>query len=815
MFDEIPEISPDLEWILLSRQADRQLFLEVLVHDYSHFIYHLFRSVLIDPDLADQASRVFCTRAYHFKSHYKPEDGLETWMVRVALPILKKINRRVPKSGTDKQNKGSFERVLEKLTWKTRLLIALKTWDWSDEQIARALNTQTTTVAHRVEKAHQEILDIPENPYRFEDFFHLLIENQQTIGIEDEKKNQWLQECLTSVKQTSKLSRVPLPIRESFAIGIAITLILLGVWVLNYWFPDPEQNTVAQSQSTLSPEIALERLAEPIRYKVLPGESLTDIANRLHLSVEHLQNLNKIPAGGELQPGQIIYVNLVKTQEKDLEENEKLSLSSSEAQLATGEEPAAEGETNQILPAKLNQDSSPDEIIHQIKNSQLFWENIFIEAQWIDYGPPNYLGPAYQQRIQAWISQPSSSLVKTGFLSGPPLETSLITGAALLVSRVNSEKTISWWEPSTFPLSSSNPIYPLLAPSQVLEQLTDKNWSIKNGERIANRSSILVESYNQDQTRLIRLNIDKETGIILHMQVSEPTRQLPLSELIVTQIKIEKNFQNKQLFDPLRIHQSQFTSDYLYPFPEDWQVSQQAELAIQVAPRTRISFPSAPDGYQSEAGSIRFLYPEDISNSSQGMSDVFVILDDYLWGEIQLGPFWQTACLRSARGNTLAFYSSSGSGQQVTQGIQWLNLLRPQEIYQVMPDFEIYQIAFHPDGLSMVVFAQNINSGEKGLYLLDYATGQSILIFLLEEADHLQWKPDGDYLSVWGREPNQDQAHWMLIHMESGLVTSKLPAISYPAENSNQLMPPANYPGWEWGVNLLDSPEGLGACETP
>ncbi len=60
IFNDQPEISSDLEWILLSGQANRGMLLETLVKDHGVQIYQLAYAVLNNKNQAEQ---------YHHSDH--------------------------------------------------------------------------------------------------------------------------------------------------------------------------------------------------------------------------------------------------------------------------------------------------------------------------------------------------------------------------------------------------------------------------------------------------------------------------------------------------------------------------------------------------------------------------------------------------------------------------------------------------------------------------------------------------------------------------------------------------------------------------
>ena len=56
MCEEPPELVSDLEWMLQSNQASREMLLETLAREHYAPLYHLALSLLVDPKAARQTT---------------------------------------------------------------------------------------------------------------------------------------------------------------------------------------------------------------------------------------------------------------------------------------------------------------------------------------------------------------------------------------------------------------------------------------------------------------------------------------------------------------------------------------------------------------------------------------------------------------------------------------------------------------------------------------------------------------------------------------------------------------------------------------
>lgn len=73
MFDEIKDLSPDLEWMLQSYQVDDDTLIESLARQYYQHIYNLALSMLSHPEKAHRAARETFVQAVIQADDYRGE----------------------------------------------------------------------------------------------------------------------------------------------------------------------------------------------------------------------------------------------------------------------------------------------------------------------------------------------------------------------------------------------------------------------------------------------------------------------------------------------------------------------------------------------------------------------------------------------------------------------------------------------------------------------------------------------------------------------------------------------------------------------
>ena len=817
MFGEIPEISSDLEWILQSGQANREMLLETLVQDYAEQIYRLTLALFSDPSYARQVTMEIFLRALERTSAYRNSNGVESWLLNIALPIFRKASRKLERfEGVQEAPNEPFKSALHNMPWASRLLLYLRRLlKWDINQISNLLRQPQKAVAAQLEQAEFDLIPHMENSTAPGGLSEYLDNYWSAVKLSDADLADWMTHAQDYALNRLKTPVVSIKIKETAIISTAILIVLIATWLINLWLPDSETTTVAHAQATMAPESALRMMGQPFYYTVLPGEKLEEIAQRMNLTTEHLQILNRLPVGARLFAGQKILVTVGQTAKSGNPPSETFQKTTPMQTKSSAQQP----ELNSLPP--LDKQSSILQIIERSQISQRLWTRLFFEAQSVDYGPQSYLGPARLQRFQTWVEQPNSSLLRTGLLDGVPQETHLITAGKYFRTNHDGGKNVSWWDFESQPLLPVNSLQTLISPNSILETLDPDRLHVAGVDKIAGRAVILVEGNSSTQPSFYRLYLDAQTGIILRQQEYFAPNSTLLSDIMITQIELEPAFDNQNLFDVMRIQPSFFTEDFINPFPEPNQASLSANLAIDLKTRPQEPAEPTPEGFDPSNSPLKFQYPQTLGANSVYSTTAQILAEGYLLGEVKLGAFWQIACQRTNDGKFLAYYLNLPSEDPMASGLHWLNLVDANVVYQAMPEFQIVNSAFSVDGKKLAVFARHSLTGDSGLYLLDYATGSYQLIIALDDAQHITWKPDGEYISLLGKEEQQTEQQWLLIHVPTGFVTSRtVPQAPNETEigagpQANDLLPPPAYPAWQWGVDFMNARKGLDACAEP
>jgi DNA-directed RNA polymerase specialized sigma24 family protein len=97
MFDESSDLSPDLEWMLQSRQVDDETLIEALTHQYYQPFYRLALSQLTYPEEAHRAAQETLIEAVFQGRNYRGETIIDEWLLNILSGICYQRNSNLEK----------------------------------------------------------------------------------------------------------------------------------------------------------------------------------------------------------------------------------------------------------------------------------------------------------------------------------------------------------------------------------------------------------------------------------------------------------------------------------------------------------------------------------------------------------------------------------------------------------------------------------------------------------------------------------------------------------------------------------------------
>ena len=87
---ETPDLTPDLEWMLSSKQVSSSLLLDRLLEDYFSSIFQIVFSILDDRDEAHRVAQDIIVRALLAAHDYTGTGKAEVWLYRIAWKLCLK-----------------------------------------------------------------------------------------------------------------------------------------------------------------------------------------------------------------------------------------------------------------------------------------------------------------------------------------------------------------------------------------------------------------------------------------------------------------------------------------------------------------------------------------------------------------------------------------------------------------------------------------------------------------------------------------------------------------------------------------------------
>jgi len=202
--------------------------------------------------------------------------------------------------------------------------------------------------------------------------------------------------------------------------------------------------------------------------------------------------------------------------------------------------------TSQLSPAPipLGSSSSTDEILQRAINSTQYWDTLFVDQVFIDYGPPGYSGPAlHTSRTQTFASLPYHWI---SIQAEPDRLTNVVTYVAgdwIFRRPPRSGRLSAVW----IPVGSDKSSLPLTDPD-----LPQAGHFINAGEDlIATRPAVILDWFNEAGWRQQRLWFDALTGTLLkHELYSSPPDEIILQSFMVIEIFYDLPLPDDYFFPP-------------------------------------------------------------------------------------------------------------------------------------------------------------------------------------------------------------------------------------------------------------------------
>lgn len=251
-FDENPELSSDIEWMIQSGQVSRELILETLVAQYYTAVYLLAISLTDDRFASKSATHETFLRLMLNLHQYRSTWGVKNWVNRTAYQICAKklfgegiwrsLDRVLSAPGqfTDRlviQPSNQFDRDLwerlDGLDRTTRTLMILKYVNgWEDSEIAVVTGLAAETIEERLRSTVEDILN-PDELYQGD--AQVLIANSlgfhwNTSMVPDIDQEQFVSQVSQRSGNKRNWRREISTAKEMVLLGLALIFVILIIW---------------------------------------------------------------------------------------------------------------------------------------------------------------------------------------------------------------------------------------------------------------------------------------------------------------------------------------------------------------------------------------------------------------------------------------------------------------------------------------------------------------------------------------------------------------------------------------------------------
>lgn len=255
MFAE-PELSPDLEWMLLSGQASDDMIVAALVPEYYQVLYRLARALLDEHEAARRATVDVLATALANAHRFSREDSLPAWLCGLALNQCSRQSLPANKEKRAKDlanllspareqlpypqdvDEAKLWRALDSLEQVDRLpLVVQSVQQLSADQLAHLFKTTSSDLQARLSRAQQRLVQrlygmkVPSRRLQeenLEDWLRAALERRwPATGLSGQEIELIGAEVKAQLAQKRKSSWLATRLQELVLVGTAILLVLV------------------------------------------------------------------------------------------------------------------------------------------------------------------------------------------------------------------------------------------------------------------------------------------------------------------------------------------------------------------------------------------------------------------------------------------------------------------------------------------------------------------------------------------------------------------------------------------------------------
>jgi DNA-directed RNA polymerase specialized sigma24 family protein len=775
MENPLPELSPEIQWMLESGQASSEMLAEALVREYWQPIYRFGLACLGDSRLAEQLAVESLSSALINVYRYRG-GSVKAWLFQIVVKICQKKQPRFvfsrpirdPFHNHDQSVEPNLaginlETVQDERLWdaienispKYRLPFLLTyLFQWAPELIAKALKTDPQTIATQVITTRRKLIeallaaDYPSEELEFDRLdvrLHQLMEIRWPgIILSTTKLEDTIKAVMIGAEKQKSHNHTLFSVKEFLLVAFVIVLAAGLNYGGNLLFPEPDP-TQPPVQTVLVTRLA--------RVVVTPTPTLPN-------SPTPAPTQTPLPPPPTLQP--------------------------------------------------LTLQSSSEAVWNSIYYSHYSYRTLWIDALLQFYGPEGFAGAPQVYRTQIWLDKTIPAGLLLGGVPGYQAEEiglsrsgvsywSEIDGLApFKVDRIVGQQSLRSW----------------YAANLVLYQpfvLGDSgSYRVTGREELLGRESLIVDKINLAGIRVATLWLDARTGLALRQRYYAPSQEDLYYEIRLLDLVVDPEIP-ADLFNP----EYQWTGAFAK------NVTNQALSQGRTAPNFYISaqaemedlpFAAAPADFEPGSSQLYFqisqVYyesPPDAAFPLLYKASVFT--DQYYLGNLDFENPWDMICARSPDGTKLAIASRQPSDRSLRSLLRLYDLknLAPMEGRTFLAT--VTQFAFAPDSRRLAIFASHEPYGS--VYIIDTDSNTMAHLIDLPDARSFVWSPDGEYLAMIGRvtEPVAGD-EVIVVRVSSGEITYHK-SVDYEFGNLG------DWPPLEWGKEFPVEMNGLTQCAQP
>ena len=829
MFEPVPELSGDLDWMLQSGQASPGILAESLVSEYYTSVYHLAYFVLDDPQAALYATRKTFSQALLNVYSYRSQVGVELWLFRIAVEVIRRSLQRLsrgrvlklpaafpenpyPTDGmpSPRGQDAALWSMLEQLPASSKFLIFFTfLLDWETETLSPLFNKGQRSLEAELQRLQArmsafissdlEQVDGIENTAaerRLENWATSSIRRRwPALNLTEENLAAEIRVILTQAGETSAQRERSSSFKELFFTGLISLVVVALIWFSSRLMGDEQEapqdkspgvvTQIVRKKITATPPAPAKTLApdgypkKAVYYTAHKYDSLDAISTRLNIPVEELERLNTFDREQILEKGQLVVIATLPIT------------------------PVAAAARAPTVMQPLDESSTSEQILARLLDSSSLWHTLWFDAYIIHHGPPGFTGQPRIQQEQTWISQPYNSLVITGQPGGDPEQIwYALDGKVYDVDPTSGEVFLYDFHPGKLPVYSALEEY--IFPDGLVENTT--SLDIIGWAEVAGRTTLVVDRLAKESILDSRLWIDTQTGMILRARQYAQDSDAYTDEFIIQKVAFDVDFPDKT-FDRSSLL-LQFAKDYLGEPISSQEIPRPP--VISPAPE-RLPLPEtpAPAGYDFSTSELVFQWNQPAGQ--QDNTPVKVFADGYYLGDLQFQNPSDVICDRSYDGEWIAFIQDAGGLFSTGLGVYWFQVSASPRLTHAMPDIRPQRsVAISPDGREIAVSGCSIHGwrGNRcGVYLADSLTQAYPRILPSDNVYRLAWDREGAHLAILGFVEGSQKLEWIVMDADTWQIVHREDLQEIPSRQQLDTLQP------EWfDSDFFSSTGSLEAC---